>query len=209
MNIENYLALGSEDKGWFLSYYYQVKFIHECKAKDVLEIGVGNKTLINYLRQHNINAVSCDTVEKFRPDHIGDIRNLPFEGNSFDVVCAFQVLEHLPWNEVEKALQEMARVSRKHVIFSIPYTPVSIELALRSSLLYRLIRKWEARIFINLALITRPWKYDGVHYWEMGKKNYPRKKIRTLLRKHFRILKEKRTDFSYQYFFVLEKKQNA
>ncbi len=206
IDTENYLNPGYDDKGRFISYHDQVTMIRDCRPESVLEIGVGNKTLIHYLRQHGIAAVSCDADEKLGPDHVGDIRDLPFDDKRFDTVCAFQILEHIPWEEVGTALCELARVSRQYVIISVPFTPVSIEMVVRSSLFYRLFRRWELSLFLNLGFITRKWKYDGTHYWEMGKRNYPRKKIRKLLKKYFRITREKKTDLSYQYFFVLEKK---
>jgi len=202
-----YNTAGSEDLGTFKSYYYQVKFITELKPESILEVGIGNKTLNNYLKQHRLSVTACDYEETLNPDVIADVRNLPFKDNEFDVVCAFQIIEHIPWKDVPKALAELQRVSKKNVIFSIPYTPVSIEMVIKSSIIKRLFGAWTFNIFINLAFITREWKYDGVHYWEMGKKNYPRNKVRNLVRKYFNILQEKRVDLSYQYFFVLEKKR--
>ncbi len=195
-----------DDPGRFRSYYYQVKFITELKPESILEIGVGNKTLVNYLREHNLKIHSCDIDEGLEPDFVGDIRKLPFKDNEFDVVCAFQILEHIPWEDVPKAFTELQRISKRYVIFSVPYTPVSIEMIIKSSIIKRLFGTWTIDLFINLAFITRKWKYDGVHYWEMGKKNYSREKVRKLVRQYFTILHEKRVDLSYQYFFILEKK---
>jgi ubiquinone/menaquinone biosynthesis C-methylase UbiE len=204
-STEVYTTIGKDDLGSFKAYYYQVKFITECNPKNVLEVGIGNKTLNNILKQHNIEVTSCDFDEMLKPDLVGDVRNLPFRDNEFDVICAFQILEHIPWKDMPKALEELKRVTSKYVIISIPYTPVSIDLVIKSSIFARLFRRWELKVFINLAFITRSWKYDGVHFWEMGKRNYPRKKVREHIQKSFKIIQEKRTDLSYQYFFVLEK----
>jgi 2-polyprenyl-3-methyl-5-hydroxy-6-metoxy-1,4-benzoquinol methylase len=51
----------------------------------------------------------------------GDIYNIAHEDNSFDAVCCFEVLEHL--HEPDRALAEMTRVARNHVIFSVPHEP--------------------------------------------------------------------------------------
>jgi ubiquinone/menaquinone biosynthesis C-methylase UbiE len=205
-STEVYTTMGKDDLGSFKAYYYQVKFITDCNPGNVLEVGIGNKTLNNILKQHRIEVTSCDFDEVLQPDVQGDIRNLPFRNNEFNIVCAFQILEHIPWEDFSKALSELSRVSAKHVIISIPYTPVCIDLVIKSSIFARLFRRWELKLFINLALITRKWTYDGVHYWEMGKKNYPRSKVRKTIEQYFKIVKEKRTDLSYQYFFMLEKK---
>ncbi len=194
-----------DDKGRFHSYYYQVKFIMELEPESVLEIGVGNKTLINYLRQHGINIKSCDIDKDLEPDFVGDVRNLPFKDNEFDVVCAFQIIEHIPWVDIPNALKELKRVSRNYVIISIPFTAVTIEAMIKSSIFMHLFKTWTFSFLINLEFITRKWKYNGIHYWEMGKKNYPRKMVRSLINKYFTIVKEKKVEFSYQYFFVLKK----
>jgi SAM-dependent methyltransferase len=204
-NATTYKETVYDDAGRFRSYYFQIKYITALNPESILEIGVGNKTLVNYLREHNFKIYSCDIDPNLNPDYVGDIRKLPFKDNEFDVVCAFQILEHIPWEDVPAALSELKRVSRKNVIFSIPYTPVSIEMVLKSSIIKRLFNTWTFNIFFNLAFITRPWKYDGVHYWEMGKKNFSRKKVRNLVNEYFTIIEEKRVDLSYQYFFVLGK----
>jgi ubiquinone/menaquinone biosynthesis C-methylase UbiE len=203
---EIYTTLGKDDLGSFKAYYYQVKFISGFMPGKVLEVGIGNKTLNNILKHHHVDVTTCDFDEVLQPDIKADVRQLPFRDNEFDIVCAFEILEHLPWEDFPRALSELARVSSKNVVISVPYTPVSIDLVIKSSVFARLFRRWELKFFINLAFITRKWKFDGVHYWEMGKRNYPRKKVRDQLKRHFRILQEKRTDLSYQYFFVMEKK---
>lgn len=52
---------------------------------------------------------------------VGDIYNIEFPDNSFDVVYCFEVLEHL--HQPDKALAEMARVSKSHVVLSVPREP--------------------------------------------------------------------------------------
>ena len=199
-----YKAFSYDDKGRFHSYYYQVKFLTGLNPESILEIGVGSKTLVNYLRQHNQTIYSCDIDKTLEPDYVGDIRNLPFKDNEFDVVCAFQILEHIPWEDVPKALSELRRVSKNHVVISIPFTAVTIEIILKSSIFMHLFGLWSFKFLINLEFITKKWKYNGEHYWEMGKKNYPRKMVRNLIKQYFNISEEKKVELSYQYFFILE-----
>ncbi|MGH8019424.1 MAG: class I SAM-dependent methyltransferase, partial [Opitutaceae bacterium] len=46
----------------------------------------------------------------------GDALRLPFETNSWDIVCAFSILHHIP--EPNQAVAEMCRVARHAVFFS-------------------------------------------------------------------------------------------
>ncbi len=52
---------------------------------------------------------------------MGDIYNIDHPDNSFDVVVAFEVMEHL--HEPDKGLAEMARVAREYVVLSVPHEP--------------------------------------------------------------------------------------
>ena len=48
--------------------------------------------------------------------------DLPFAKGEFDIVCAIEVLEHVP--DPEHTLAEMVRVSRRHVLVSVPREPL-------------------------------------------------------------------------------------
>ncbi len=52
---------------------------------------------------------------------VGDIYNIDFADDSFDMVCCFEVLEHL--HEPDRALKELARVAKNHVVLSVPHEP--------------------------------------------------------------------------------------
>jgi SAM-dependent methyltransferase len=51
----------------------------------------------------------------------GDACELPFEGQSFDLVVCLEVLEHLP--EPVRALRELRRVARGGCLLSVPHEP--------------------------------------------------------------------------------------
>lgn len=52
----------------------------------------------------------------------GNIYEIPFQDNSFDLVICSEVLEHL--DKPDKGLQELHRVSRKYALLSVPREPV-------------------------------------------------------------------------------------
>ena len=54
---------------------------------------------------------------------VGTVVDLPFPDRSFDVVGCFEVLEHLPGDLPRQALSELARVTRRAVVLSVPHEP--------------------------------------------------------------------------------------
>ena len=52
----------------------------------------------------------------------GSAYSLPHEDDSFDVVCAFEVFEHL--ERPEEGLAELARVARRTLVLSVPREPL-------------------------------------------------------------------------------------
>jgi len=91
----------------FISYYYQIDLTTSLNISKCLEIGIGNKTVSSALINRGVNVTTCDFDSELKPDYVADIRELPFENNSYELVMACQVLEHLPWSDFSKALNEL------------------------------------------------------------------------------------------------------
>lgn len=196
--------LNYDSKERFISYHNQIRLIVETKPKKILEIGVGNKTVYHYLTSLGINVIGCDINSKLKPDVIGDIRSLPFKDNSFDLVVAFEVLEHLPFEEFEKALNEMKRVSNNKVIISIPSPSAHIINVIKINLPF--LKKKQIMFSIKIPPFFLNLKNNKEHYWEMGYNRYPKKLIKTKIKKYFKIIKESSDNLNpYHYFFVLKK----
>ncbi|MCX5641693.1 MAG: class I SAM-dependent methyltransferase [Candidatus Omnitrophica bacterium] len=88
----------------------------------VLDAGCGEGHLIERLKIKNkstyygidITGIALQKAKAKAPEAIltiGDISNLPFESEFFDVVICTEVLEHIP--NYEKAIGEMKRVLKK------------------------------------------------------------------------------------------------
>lgn len=191
----------------FISYFYQIDLIKKLKPNNILEIGIGNKIVANYLKQSGIKIDTCDFDENLKPDYIADIRDLPFKNKSYDVIMACEVLEHIPWKDVDKALNELHRISKKYVFISIPYSSAAFELLFKFPLINSLFKKPFLNLFFRIPHFFKKIEFSGEHYWEMGRKNYSIKKIRMTFKKYFKIQKEIRPILNhYHYFFILEPK---
>jgi ubiquinone/menaquinone biosynthesis C-methylase UbiE len=185
----------------FISYYYQIDSVMKTNAKSVLEIGIGNRMIADYLDKSGFNVVTCDFNEKLNPDKVGDIRNLPFEDNTFDAVLAFEILEHIPFEDVEVALSELKRVSKKNVIISIPYPGFHFEIIINANIPF--LNKM-LRLIAKVPFFIHEHK-KGEHYWEMGRKNNSKRTVKELLKMHFDIKDEFQVILNPQhYFFILE-----
>jgi len=198
----------------FISYFYQISLIGELSVKEILEIGIGNKTVSNYLKQAGFTVTTCDYDESLQPDFVADIRELPMEENSFDVVLACEILEHIPWKDVTTALAELHRVTKKYAIVSIPYSSGSIEIVFASQLIPKIFKKPFLALFLRIPKFWHKHKFNGIegsHYWEMGRRYYSIRKTRKTLCENFNIVKEVRPLLSSSlnhYFFVLETKDS-
>jgi ubiquinone/menaquinone biosynthesis C-methylase UbiE len=191
----------------FISYFYQVDIVRKLNPNNVLEIGIGNKTTSNYLKQNGIKIDTCDFDKELKPDYVADIRELPFDNKYYDLVLACEILEHIPWADVDKALNELNRVSKKYVVISIPYSSAGFELLLKFPLLRRIIKKTFLSLFFRIPYFFMEINFKREHYWEMGRKNYSKKRIKSSLEKYFIILKEVRPILNHcHHFFILEKK---
>lgn len=95
------------------------------KDKKVLEVGCGRAYLSGLLAQHNkVTAVdivvSKELVKKYPKVKFveGNIENLPFKNQSFDVVVTTHTLEHV--KNLGLAYSEIRRVAKEKVIIVVP-----------------------------------------------------------------------------------------
>ena len=200
--ISAYFKLTYDTKERFCSYWHQIDEVLQLKSSKVLEVGVGNSFVTRYLQGMGTNVTTLDIAYALRPDVSGTVLTLPFKNDSFDTVTCYQVLEHLPYEEFSESLRELARVSQRHVIISLPdittVYKVYIELP---------------RIKPIKKLIPHPFPrattqvYNGAHYWEIGKNHYPLERIvRDIEKSNLNITKTYRVfEFYYHRFFILSK----
>jgi 2-polyprenyl-3-methyl-5-hydroxy-6-metoxy-1,4-benzoquinol methylase len=180
------------------SYYYQITEILKLKPKEVLEVGGGSNLLRNVLEDNQIDYYSCDIAEDLNPDYLQSIDSMKIN-KKFDVVCAFQVLEHLPFKKFEQSLINLKNHSKKYVLISIPDRRIKIYGKLKIPKLK------EIKIVIKLPF-HRKMVFDGEHYWEYEGKGTLRKNVLNKIKRHFKILKEYSIpENPYHRMFVLKK----
>ena len=213
VNKEHYFQKDYDSLNRFISYFYQADLTQEvARANDanfkILEVGKGNGFFSDYLKKLGYNVTTCDFDKNHAPDVVADVRSLPLKNNSFDVVTAFEVLEHIPFEDFPKALLEFQRVASRHVIISVPYKSTFFEFVFRFPGVRTLFKKPFLSVLLRLPMKFGGIKVSGQHYWEIDASKYSLRKVRKILSDNFRIVKELSPVLNpYHYFFVLEKRQ--
>lgn len=203
---KDYCGMGYDDLSRFISYFSQVDTVIGLDCRKILELGIGNGTVSNYLKRMKLDLTTFDINEELEPDYVGDIRDLPFEDGSFDLVMSCEVLEHLPWEDVDKAFSELGRVSKKYVFISLPYSCISFEFVIKFPYAKKLLGKTFLKLLLRIPYFYKQHSFDGEHYWVIGRKGYSLKVVRDRIKKHFKVMKEFSPVLdSGHYFFILEK----
>lgn len=182
--------------------WHQLDEVIKLNPERVLEIGPGLGLFKAMAKSMGIHVETMDLDPDLKPDHIANADSMPFEKDSFDVVCAFQMLEHVPYEKSLEIFSEMARVARKTIILSLP------DSATRWSMAFHIPRfgiRWVS--MPKPQLRVKKHQFDGQHYWEINKRGFALEKvIRDLsnaapvqLINTFRV-----KEYSYHRFFLYE-----
>ena len=188
-------------KGRWASVWHQLDEVIRLKPENVLEIGPGPGAFKQMATLFGLTVETLDLDPNLKPDHVGSATALPFAEASFDVVCAFQMLEHLPYKTTLQAFAEMVRVSRRYVIISLPdarplwpyqfYVP----------------KIGTCRFFLPQPILKQGTHvFDGEHYWEINKIGYDLNHVSSDLIALCPLIKTYRVfENPYHRFFVFER----
>jgi len=191
----------------WISFWYQLMEVMETKPESVLEIGPGPKVVSNILKNMRIRLISVDIDQRLQPTVRADITKLPFADKTFDCVLAAEVLEHIPFAEVSGALKELARVSWKSIVITLPhFSHFAPSVALK---LFPYVPRFSKVFPISLPVKH---KFDGQHYWEIGKKETPISKVKQLFSAvdDFRLVRDYLIEENpFHHVFVLKSKKES
>lgn len=184
------------------SVWYQLREALALEPKSVLELGPGPGMFKAAMAQYGVDVKTLDLDPELRPDYVASALEMPFADERWDLACAFQMLEHLPYEDSLRAVREMRRVAARYVLISLPDCTPSLRALLE------LPRVGIRQVSFNLPFHRgQKHQFDGQHYWEIGKHGYPVSRIvedfeacGLTLRKTFRA-----SEIAYHRFFVFER----
>ncbi len=192
-------------KDRFTSYHHQLRFIFTLgrKINNILEIGIFNSIFTDLLKSNGYNVTTADIDPNLHPDLLLDLASdfqLPLD--KYDAIVLFQVLEHIPYDKFELALQKLAIATKKYIVISIPYHSLFLGSQIRFS-----YKKRSRHLFFHIPKFWSSKPLCDQHYWEMGLKEYPKSRILNSITKAGLKIKHEFIDptHPYHYFLVLEK----
>lgn len=203
---EHYCGERYESFPRFVSYYNQISTVRELEPENILEIGIGSGFLKNYLRSRSYAVTTADHDRLLGPDMVCDITRIPVKDNSFDLVMAFEILEHMPYEDSLKGIKEMERVSKRYVVLSVPRSCSYFGLSFMFGL--PICHK-----FVSLGLRI-PFFWIGPeygnkeHFWELGRRGFPVRRLVKDIERLGLTIKQKKGHIALNtqhYFLVLEK----
>lgn len=190
-----------DDRERWMSYWHQLRTVLARKPRTVLEIGPGSGVFRAYLQNVGVDVKTMDIDATRKPDYIADLTRLDETlpaGVTFDAVCAFQVLEHLPFEEFENCLRGLHARSNRDVFISLPLRGLRVKFGM-----------WWGDGFYSLGRkFPLPWKMKRCpeHYWELGAGWRPGR-ITGILEKYFTVRsKGQLPENPYHYLWALERR---
>lgn len=149
------------------SIWHQLDEVLSLEPETVLEIGPGPGVFKAVASVFGVRVETLDIDPDLKPDHLGSADDMPLDDNSYDIVCAFQMLEHVPYRTSLKIFGEMSRVARRYIVISLPDSrpawPYSLHIPAKGDL----------KFIVPLPrMALREHRFDGEHHWEVDKKGY-------------------------------------
>ena len=194
----------------FGSYWVQIHEALQIQPKTLLEVGPGRYMFHDYLQRHGVEVTLLDIEPPELPGAIGTVTELPFQNNAFDVSVAFEVLEHIPFEDFRTALAELGRVARSRVIISIPDCRYYFRVLVNApSIAHRKSHAFQLQFMVSFPRIFHrkvPPAAPGGHIWEMGRSGYPLGKVIAQTPSNLRLINHYRLwNNPFHHTFVFEK----
>jgi len=221
VHLDKMLSNGNVNKGKFanenysFSYLEQVKVMSSLNVSSILEIGPGDDLSSIYFRglgitfdtmnipQSHTNSKYLCRLEDFDETEIS---------KKYELVAAFQMLEHSPYESFASNILKMSRITSKYIFISLPYDCYGFDFMLTYGFSQK-SKKTKLGFWIPSFRPNRRYRSEymkefpwAVHYWEIGRRSFPLKKIITDIEKSgLKVIKKYHGINPYHFFILAEK----
>lgn len=187
-----------------MSMVFQMRAVLSLQPASILEIGKGNGFVSEFISKSGHKITTFDINKKLKPDVVGSIENLEkyFSENKFDCVLCGEVLEHLPFENFEKYISKMSRITSKWLVLTLPNAH-NIIADYQGTLKLPKIERINYGFYLTLGHKKIP--FD--HHWEIwSSSECSLRNILKILKKYFNVNRYGRIRFNpYHFYFILEK----
>lgn len=105
------------------SYLTQIKTILDLGSSSVLEIGPGDDLSAHYFQSLGVTFHTMNIPGATNSTYQSKLEDFDVDSatQKYDLVAAFQMLEHSPYESFQLNLRKMANLSNEYVFISLPY----------------------------------------------------------------------------------------
>lgn len=203
---EAYFSEGYFERQQLFSLAEQIALAHryatvfeKCR---ILEVGIGNGFVADFMKKAGYRVTTFDINPELRPDIVGNLLNLQRHiSETYELVLCSEVLEHMPQEHFDTALEQLGCASSRYVVITLP--------VFRHFVGFNLQLKLPRLPFIDLPCFVKTSfgkRLGSGHFWEIGyDSNSSRKAVESVILRHFRIVEKGAFRSNpYHNYYVLE-----
>jgi hypothetical protein len=186
------------------SYRHQLFYALRSQPATALLIGKGDGLVVDLLRRARAAVTTVDMDPALAPDVVASIEDIPLPADAFDVTLCCEVLEHLPFDRFRVCLEELRRVTRGHLVVSVPDMRRFVRFRLLAP---RVDLDWQLSL-PRPGLKVTPERFAACpHYWEIGFAGTGGRAVRQAIRESgWRIAESRRvSELPWHHFFYCRK----
>lgn len=185
----HFLSYTNTDR--WISYYYQIREILSSGCQSILYVGKGDGLVCEAVRciekfsGGGIQVTTFDFDAELYPDITGDLTDISklLAGKTYDCVVCCEILEHLPFEQLEPVLRQVRKICEKRVIISLPNRMMHFRWQVAAPKI-----RWKGMVSV-LRFWEKEIKFQGEHYWEVGTKVYTKRKLLDIFQNYFVLVK--------------------
>ena len=209
-----FLGLSSE------SYLFQMQMIKKLNVKSIFEVGPGEGFCAINLARAGYDYETLDFQSKktydFKLTYEKDLLEFDSENHpkKYDLTSAFQVLEHFEYNRFKDNIKKLSNISKKFIFISLPFSCFGFSFNVRLQLSQILSINKKIQFYFPTLKNNRKYREEykirypyAIHYWEIGRKNFPLTRIINDLKSlNLSIVYKGHGPNPFHYFILCKKK---